>query len=108
MNNISCSFEAISYIEIILQKNNSNMLRISLRAGKCNGFYIDLECCSSIANTDIVIDVSLNRKILIDAKSYKFLEGMRIEYKNTLMFKGFDFIIPKAKSKCGCGESINF
>jgi iron-sulfur cluster assembly protein len=56
--------------------------------------------------TDKVFDFE-DVKIFIDPKSLVFLDGMTLDYKESLMQSGFDFINPHAKKNCGCGTSFS-
>jgi iron-sulfur cluster assembly protein len=46
-------------------------------------------------------------KIFIDPKSMVFLDGMTLDYKESLMQSGFEFNNPHAKKNCGCGTSFS-
>ena len=45
-------------------------------------------------------------KILIDMKSYLYLNGVEIDFKDEVMGRGFVFKNPNATSTCGCGSSF--
>ena len=46
-------------------------------------------------------------KILIDMKSYLYLNGTEIDFRDEVMGKGFVFKNPNATSSCGCGSSFS-
>ena len=43
---------------------------------------------------------------LIDKKSLLYLDGITIDYYETLMQSGFKFINPNATASCGCDKSF--
>ena len=45
-------------------------------------------------------------KILCDMKSYLYLNGVEIDFKDEVMGRGFVFKNPNATSTCGCGSSL--
>ncbi len=45
--------------------------------------------------------------IVCDPKSYLYLNGTTIDYKDEIMGSGFVFNNPNATSSCGCGSSFS-
>jgi iron-sulfur cluster assembly protein len=45
-------------------------------------------------------------RILVDEVSAKHLQGVEIDYKESLMGGGFSIHNPNAVSSCGCGSSF--
>jgi iron-sulfur cluster assembly protein len=45
-------------------------------------------------------------KVYVDPKSMKFLDGMTLDWKDSLIQSGFAFDNPHAKKSCGCGTSF--
>ena len=45
--------------------------------------------------------------VFIDPKSMVFLDGMTLDWKDSLMQSGFVFENPHAKKSCGCGTSFS-
>jgi iron-sulfur cluster assembly protein len=46
-------------------------------------------------------------KVICDPKSYLYLNGTVIDFKDELMGRGFVFNNPNATSTCGCGSSFS-
>ena len=46
-------------------------------------------------------------KVICDPKSYLYLNGTVIDFKDELMGRGFVFNNPNATSSCGCGSSFS-
>jgi iron-sulfur cluster assembly protein len=43
----------------------------------------------------------------IDPKSFLYLHGMTLDYEETLMRQGFNFINPNSTRACSCGSSFS-
>ena len=84
-----------------------DLLRIAIKGGGCSGFTYHYEFVSAPEEKDKVFDFD-EVKICIDRKSYLFLNGMEIDYEETMMRSGIVMNNPNAKRTCGCGESISF
>lgn len=82
-------------------------LRLGVKGGGCSGFSYDLALDSQQRPGDSVFDVE-GIKIFVDAKSYLYLNGLTIDYKDEgMMRRGFVFHNPNASASCGCGESFS-
>ncbi len=46
-------------------------------------------------------------RIFVDPKSYLYLAGMVLDFEETLMRQGFNFINPNSTKSCGCGSSFS-
>ena len=46
-------------------------------------------------------------RVVCDPKSYLYLNGTTIDFKDELMGRGFVFSNPNATSSCGCGSSFS-
>ena len=46
-------------------------------------------------------------KVFVDPKSMLYLEGMTLDWKDSLLQSGFAFDNPHAKKNCGCGTSFS-
>lgn len=96
-------------IKAILSKRQTpdDMLRVAVKGGGCSGFTYHYEFVSEPEIKDKVFDFG-EVKICIDIKSYLFLNGMEIDYEETMMKSGIVMNNPNAKRTCGCGESVSF
>ena len=50
---------------------------------------------------------SFTLKVVCDPKSYLYLNGTEIDFKDEIMGRGFVFNNPNATSSCGCGSSFS-
>ena len=46
-------------------------------------------------------------RVICDPKSYLYLNGTAIDFKDEIMGRGFVFNNPNASSSCGCGSSFS-
>ena len=81
-------------------------LRVGVRGGGCSGFSYMLDLTEEpITENDEEMD-SNGVKIVVDMKSYLYLNGVEIDFKDEVMGRGFVFKNPNATSTCGCGSSF--
>ena len=87
-------------------------LRVGIRGGGCTGFSYMFEWSDSEPRPqDLVLSFKTDTddvRVFIDPKSLVFLRGSTLDYKKTLMQRGFAWVNPNAKGTCGCGESVQF
>src|ERR1700760_4250461 len=46
-------------------------------------------------------------RLFVDPKSFLYLAGMILDFEETLMRQGFNFINPNSTKSCGCGSSFS-
>ncbi|MGL4714238.1 MAG: iron-sulfur cluster assembly protein IscA [Shewanella sp.] len=80
-------------------------LRLGLRTSGCSGMAYVLEFVDSLNDDDEVFDIE-DVKIIIDAKSLIYLQGIELDFIKEGLNEGFQFNNPNAKGECGCGESF--
>ena len=88
-------------------KKEGYCLRIGVSPGGCAGLSYEMCFQKKPYDNDITFKQD-NITIILNAESIRFLEGLVIEYKETLKESGFQYINPKAKDSCGCGISFHF
>ena len=82
-------------------------LRVGVKGGGCSGFSYMLDLTEEPkGEMDEELD-SHGVKILVDMKSYLYLNGVEIDFKDEVMGRGFVFKNPNATSTCGCGSSFS-
>ncbi|MDB5328848.1 MAG: iron-sulfur cluster insertion protein [Phycisphaerales bacterium] len=81
-------------------------LRVGVKGGGCSGFTYMLDLTEEPkAEMDEELE-SNGIKILCDMKSFLYLTGVEIDFKDEVMGRGFVFKNPNATSSCGCGSSF--
>jgi iron-sulfur cluster assembly protein len=81
-------------------------LRLGVLGGGCSGLSYQFKFDVKPRPTDQVLNFD-DVKVFIDPKSLVFLDGMTLDWKDSLMQSGFVFENPNAKKSCGCGTSFS-
>jgi iron-sulfur cluster assembly protein len=81
-------------------------LRVGVKGGGCSGFSYMLDLTEEPRGEADEELESNGVKILCDMKSYLYLTGVEIDFKDEVMGRGFVFKNPNATSTCGCGSSF--
>lgn len=111
-------------------------LRVGVKGGGCSGFSYILDLTEVQKETDELWEFSfqpaadgkgLTRletsqqgggtatlapgaftvRVICDPKSYLYLDGTTIDFKDEIMGRGFVFNNPNATTTCGCGSSFS-
>ena len=80
-------------------------LRLGVLGGGCSGLSYQFKFDSKPRPTDKVYEFD-GVQVYVDPKSMVFLDGMTLDYKESIMQSGFAFENPNAKKSCGCGTSF--
>ena len=81
-------------------------LRVAVVGGGCSGFQYHMAFENQTNDSDEVVDFN-GLKVAVDQMSSMYLEGVEIDYVETLEGAGFKFNNPNVKSTCGCGSSFS-
>jgi iron-sulfur cluster insertion protein len=79
-------------------------LRVRVVGGGCSGFQYQL-AFDEPKPGDEVFEVD-GVKVVVDPKSYLYLQGTEIDYVDGLTGAGFTLNNPNARGSCGCGSSF--
>jgi iron-sulfur cluster assembly protein len=106
-------------------------LRVGVKGGGCSGFSYILDLTETKKDSDEVWEFSFNFgedataeasadagggvatktgftvRLICDPKSYLYLNGTTIDFKDEIMGRGFVFNNPNATNTCGCGSSFS-
>ena len=80
-------------------------LRVGVKGGGCSGFSYLLDLTEQERDNDESFEQH-DVKVVCDPKSYLYLNGTTIDFKDEVMGRGFVFNNPNATSSCGCGSSF--
>ena len=99
--------KAVSKIREAFQREGVNGgLRLGVLGGGCSGLSYQFKFDVKPRSTDQIFNFD-DVKVFIDPKSLVFLDGMTLDWKDSLMQSGFVFENPNAKKSCGCGTSFS-
>jgi len=81
-------------------------LRLGVMGGGCSGLSYSIKFDTRPRERDRVFEFD-GVRVFVDPKSFIYLHGMTLDYEETLMRQGFNFINPNSSRSCGCGTSFS-
>ncbi len=103
---INVTPKAIEKIRKMLETHHvEGGLRLGLVGGGCSGLTYKFKLESESRPNDRVFELD-GVKLFVDPKSYTYLEGLTLDYKESLMESQFVFENPNAQKSCSCGKSF--
>ena len=85
---------------------DSHVLIISAKAGGCSGYLYDMVIVER-PNEEGFQEINVDGvKILIHDNDSSLLNGLKLDFKDSLMGGGFHMDNPNADRACGCGQSF--
>ena len=119
---IQVTVRALKRIRIAMAKENVSPaqggLRVGITGGGCSGLSYNIRFDTQPRERDRVYafgeglatvgDPTGGKaiQIFVDPKSFIYLHGMVLDFEETLMRQGFNFINPNSTKSCGCGSSF--
>ena len=105
---ITVTDSALSQMENTLNnEEKTHCLIISAQSGGCSGYVYDMkidEIPPDIEQFQILFFGNI--KIFIHNSDSHLLNGIELDYKDSLMGGGFNITNPNASRECGCGQSF--
>jgi iron-sulfur cluster assembly protein len=80
-------------------------IRLGVKTTGCSGLAYVLEFADYI-NDDDVEYAFTGFFVLVDKKSFVYLNGVELDYVRRGLNEGFEFINPNERDRCGCGISF--
>lgn len=104
--NLQLTEKALERVKAVLLKpeNASKALRVFVFGGGCAGLNYGM-ALGFVKPDDYVLE-SDGCKVVVDPKSMSFLNGMQVDYYESIQSSGFKFNNPNAIASCGCGLSF--
>ena len=88
------------------QQVDSHVLIISAKAGGCSGYLYDMVIVER-PNEEGFQEIDVDGvAILIHDNDSSLLNGLKLDFKDSLMGGGFHMDNPNADRACGCGQSF--
>jgi iron-sulfur cluster assembly protein len=107
---IEVTDRAVKRIRIAMAKEGISPteggLRLGVQGGGCSGLSYNIRFDSQPRERDRIFNFD-DVRIFVDPKSFIYLHGMILDYEETLMRQGFNFINPHSTKSCGCGSSFS-
>lgn len=101
---------AVDRIRVILAKEGISVeeggLRLGVKGGGCSGLSYAIAFDAHSRERDHIFTFD-GVRVFIDPKSFVYLNGMTLDYEETLMRQGFLFLNPNSARSCGCGTSFS-
>ncbi|MGL4622650.1 MAG: iron-sulfur cluster assembly accessory protein [Chroococcidiopsis sp.] len=100
-------FRLRTFLQAASKEENAaqKAIRVAVEDGGCSGYQYSLNIASTPRVDDIVVEQGKLR-IYIDSQSAPLLEGVVIDFVDSLLESGFKFSNPNATDTCGCGKSF--
>jgi iron-sulfur cluster assembly protein len=107
---IQVTARAVQRIKIAIAKEGISPeeggLRLGVMGGGCSGLSYSIKFDTHPRERDRIYEFD-GVRIFVDPKSFIYLHGMTLDYEETLMRQGFNFINPNSTRSCGCGSSFS-
>jgi iron-sulfur cluster assembly protein len=107
---IQVTERAIQRIRVAMAKEGVSPteggLRLGISGGGCSGLSYNIRFDSQPRERDRIYQFG-DVRVFVDPKSFIYLHGMILDYEETLMRQGFNFINPNSTKSCGCGSSFS-
>ncbi len=81
-------------------------LRLGVQGGGCSGLSYSVRFDTQPRERDRVFQFG-DVRVFIDPKSFIYLQGITLDWQETLMQQSFVFVNPNASKSCGCGTSFS-
>ena len=107
---VTITEKALRQIRLALEKEGVTPaqagMRLGVQGGGCSGLTYKIRVDSKPHQRDRVYTHG-DLRIFVDPKSFLYLNGMVLDWEETLMQRGFVFKNPNATKSCGCGTSFS-
>lgn len=101
---------AIQRVRVALAKEGISPqeggLRLGVKGGGCSGLSYSIGFDTHPRERDRIFEFE-DVRVFVDPKSFVYLNGITLDYEETLMRQGFNFVNPNSTRSCGCGTSFS-
>lgn len=100
---------AVTEVRKFIEQENAGPdagLRIRVVPGGCSGFSYSMQIEDGPRQGDEILDQA-GLRVFVDLFSRQYLDGVQVDYVNSVMGSGFTFSNPNATGSCGCGSSFS-
>ncbi len=105
---VQVSDSAVAKVRSLIEEegNDDLKLRVYVTGGGCSGFQYGFTFDEAVEEDDAQIQNG-GITVVIDAMSYPYLVGSKVDYEEGLQGSRFTVVNPNATSTCGCGSSFS-
>ena len=105
---ISLTEKAIRQFKWIFEENGDpdTFLKIGVRNGGCSGMSYTMDLVKVVDGEYEEQDLG-DFKVIMETDDKQFIDGLEIDYNDSVLNSGFRFQNPKATDTCGCGTSFS-
>ncbi len=107
---IQVTERALARIRAVLAREKMSSadggVRIGVIGGGCSGLSYNVQFDSGPREHDRVFQFA-DIRVFVDPKSFIYVNGMTLDWEETLMRQGFVFTNPNAGKTCSCGTSFS-
>ena len=120
---IEITKNALKRIRVAMAKEgispDAGGLRVGIQGGGCSGLSYNIRFDTQPRERDRTFTFGAGIetpndpsgakpvRLFVDPKSFLYLAGMVLDFEETLMRQGFNFINPNSTKSCGCGSSFS-
>jgi len=92
---------------LLTQESRDDLrLRVAVQPGGCSGLIYQFYFDERVLEGDAVVDFD-GVKVVLDKMSVPYLEGVFIDFEDTIAKQGFTIDNPNAAGSCACGDSFS-
>ena len=97
--------KAVGRIRQMLEESKAPAMRLGDVGGGCSGLSYKFKFETTPRPSDKVIELE-GVRLFVDPKSFDYLDGLVLDFQESLMERAFVFHNPNATESCGCGKSF--
>ena len=99
--------EAKKVQQQLSKRGKGEGIMIGVRTTGCSGLAYKLEYVDVLPITrDYMTYESNGVNVYVNGRDLPYVDGLTMDYRRQGLNEGFEFINPKEKDRCGCGESF--
>lgn len=102
---ITLTESAVSKILSLVADQPQKGLRVKVVGGGCSGLQYTMDV-DEPRDGDKIFERD-GAKLVVDRKSFLYLNGTELDFADGLMASGFNLHNPNVKRTCGCGQSFS-
>ena len=92
-------------VKELISEETGQSLRVFVQGGGCSGFEYGLAFDEEREGDQILEEEGFS--ILVDKWSLPLLDGVKVDFVESMTGHGFQFENPNATGSCGCGHSFS-